>query len=492
MQQLSGLDTLFLNIETGATYGHVSGLALFDPATTSGPTDFDSLKALIDARIHLVPPYRRRLVEVPFGLDQPYWIEDPDFDLDFHVRHIGLPAPGDTRQLAAQVERIVSRPLDRRRPLWELYMIEGLDSGYIAQLSKIHHCAIDGVTGAEILASLLDASPEGRDVEPPVKAWRPDREPSDVEMLRRGLLSVALSPVKGARLGAKALSSLPAITRSAFEMPALAQLKTLGGRPTDALLSEASTRPPRTSFNTRIGPHRHFGFTSIPLSDVKTVRRAYDVTINDVVMAMCAGALRGYLDGRGELPVDPLIAMVPISVRTDEAAGMVGNQVAGMTASLHTHVPDPIGRLESIHASMLIAKETHEAIPAALLQDVAQFSPPAVTARAARVVTRASARNWVDLPYNIVISNVPGPQFPLYGGGARLVANYPISAIHDGVGLNITVQSYDGNLDVGVVGCRDLVPDVWNIVDRLRAATDELKEHAQKRLAEQQTVEARS
>ena len=278
-------------------------------------------------------------------------------------------------------------------------------------------------------------------------------------MLCRGLLSVARSPLKGARLGAKTFSNLPAITRYAVGTPSLSRLVSLTGRPSNTLLSEAPSTPPRTSFNTRIGPHRHLAFTSIPLHDVAIVENTYGVSLDDVVMSMCAGALRTYLDDRDELPDDPLIAMIP---------------VANMTASLHTHVADPEARLESIHASMLIAEETHQAIPETLLDEAAQFSPPAVTARAARVVARASARNWVDLPYNVVISNVPGPQVALFGAGARLVANYPISAIHDGAGLNIAVQSYDGNLDVGIVGCRELVPDVSRIADLLHTSLDEL------------------
>jgi diacylglycerol O-acyltransferase len=457
MQQLSGLDTLFLNIESGTTYGHVGGLALFESAAE--PMGFDDLKTLINDRLHLVPASRRRLVEVPLGLDQPYWIEDPDFDIDFHVRHIALPAPGDDRQLAAQVGRIMSRPLDRRRPLWELYVIEGLGGGRVAQLTKIHHCAIDGVSGAEILTNILGPDPSGRDIPEPDTPWRADTEPSEIDMLCRGLLSVARSPLKGARLGAKTFSNLPAITRYAVGTPSLSRLVSLTGRPSNTLLSEAPSTPPRTSFNTRIGPHRHIAFTSIPLHDVKVVENTYGVSPDDVVMAMCAGALRTYLDDRDELPDDPLIAMIP---------------VASMTASLHTHVADPEARLESIHASMLIAEETHQAIPATLLHEAAQFSPPAVTARAARVVARASAHNWVDRPYNVVISNVPGPLVALFGAGARLVANYPISAIHDGAGLNIAVQSYDGNLDVGIVGCRELVPDVSRIADLLHTSLGEL------------------
>jgi WS/DGAT/MGAT family acyltransferase len=193
MHQLTGLDTSFLNLETPTTYGHVSGLAIFDPSSASVPSTFEDVKRLIEERIHLLPPYRRRLVEVPFGLDHPYWIEDPDFDLDFHVRHMGLPAPGDARQLAEQVSRIVARPLDRTRPLWELYVIEGLEGGYVAQLTKIHHCAIDGVSGAELLTTLLDLTPEPRKVEAPRRAWRPEPVPTAVEMWARGMLKENLA-----------------------------------------------------------------------------------------------------------------------------------------------------------------------------------------------------------------------------------------------------------------------------------------------------------
>jgi WS/DGAT/MGAT family acyltransferase len=477
MQQLTGLDTSFLNLETPTTYGHVSGLAIFDPASAPVPSTFDDVKDLIMERIHLLPPYRRRLVEVPFGLDHPYWIEDPDFDLDFHVRHMGLPPPGDARQLAEQVSRIVARPLDRRRPLWELYLIEGLDKGYVAQLTKIHHCAIDGVSGAEILATLLDLSPEPRKVDPPRRPWRPEPEPTDIEMWLRGIWAVAGTPRKGVRLARQALRNLPALSRSLGfgSLPGEALINRALGRRPDPLLSEASTPAPRTRFNIEITPHRRFAFGSLSLDDVKEIKNARGVTVNDVVMALCAGALRRYLDERRELPKEPLVAMVPVSIRTEDQAGTFGNQVSAMTASLHTHIADPLQRLDRIHESMRIAKEQHRALPATLLQDFAQFAPPAVAARAARVIARATTSNWMDVPFNVVISNVPGPQFPLYGLGSRLVAHYPVSAINDGVGLNITVQSYNGSLDFGIISCREMTPDLWDLIDYLHDALDELK-----------------
>ncbi len=483
MQQLTGLDTSFLNMESPTTYGHVCGLAVFDPSTASRPATLDDVKALIEERIHLLPPYRRRLVEVPFGLDHPYWIEDPDFDIDFHVRHIGLPPPGDRRQLSEQVSRIVARPLDRSRPLWELYLIEGLEGGLNAQLTKIHHCCIDGVSGAEMLATLLDVSPEPRKVEAPRRAWRPEAQPSEIEMMARGAWAVMGTPRKGFRLARQAVRHLPDLAKTLGfgELPGTSMINRALGRKPDPMLSEASTPAPRTSFNDSITPHRRFAYGSLSLEEVKEIKNAFGVTVNDVVMALCSGALRRYLEERKELPADPLIAMVPVSVRTEEQQGTFGNQVSAMSASLHTHIADPVQRLESIHESMSIAKEQHKALPANLMQDFAQFAPPAVAARAARVIARATVANWVDVPFNVVISNVPGPQFPIYGIGARLVANYPVSAINDGVGLNITVQSYNGSLDFGIIACRELMPDVWDVMDYLGDALQELKELAKKK-----------
>ncbi len=476
MKQLSGLDTSFLNMETPTTYGHVSALAIFDPTTAPGPVTLDDIKRVLTERMHLLPPYRRRLVQVPFGLDHPYWIEDPDFDLDFHVRHIGLPPPGDQQQLAEQVSRIVARPLDRSRPLWELYLIEGLENGLMAQLTKIHHCAIDGVSGAEILTTLLDLTPEPPRVEPPRRAWRPEPEPTQIEMWMRGAFAVAGTPRKGFRLMREAVRNLPELANrmGIDEAPGANLINQLIGRRPDPMLSEASTPAPVTSFNDRITPHRRFAFGSVSLATVKEVKSAHGVTVNDVVLAICAGALRRFLEERHELPESPLLAMVPVSVRTESQRGTFGNQVSAMTASLHTDIADPVERLQAIHQSMRIAKDKHEALPASLLQDFAQFTPPAVAARAARVIARATVANWVDPPFNVVISNVPGPQFPIYSAGARLVANYPVSAINDGVGLNITVQSYNGNLDFGLVACRELLPDLWDLMDYLREAVDEL------------------
>ena len=480
MQQLTGLDTSFLNMETSTTYGHICGLGIFDPTTSAAPFSLDEVKRIISERLHLLPPFRRRLVEVPFGLDHPYWIEDPHFDLDFHVRHIGLPPPGDKRQLGEQVSRLAARPLDRSRPLWELYVIQGLEGGLIAQLTKIHHCAIDGVSGAEIMTTLLDITPEVRKVKAPRRPWRPEPVPSEIEMWSRGVMGVAGTPRKGFRLVRETIRNFPVLAKSMGieELTGASLINSVIGRKPDPMLSEASTPAPRTSFNERISPHRRFAFGSVSLDTVKEIKGILGATVNDVVLGLCSAALRRYLEERHELPSDPLLAMVPVSVRTEEQKGTFGNQVSAMTASLHTHIKDPVQRIAAIHQSMKIAKDKHQALPAHLLQDFAQFAPPAVAARAARVIARATVDAWLDPPFNVVISNVPGPQFPIYYIGTRLVANYPVSAINDGVGLNITVQSYNGNLDFGLVACRDLLPDVWDLVDYLHDAVNELADAA--------------
>ena len=480
MQQLSGLDSSFLNMETPTTYGHFSGLTLYDPSTASEPVTLERLKQLMEERMHLVPLYRRRLVEVPLGLDHPYWIEDPDFDLDFHVRHIAVPPPGTPQQLSALVARIAARPLDRSRPLWELYMIEGLQDGYVAHLTKVHHCAIDGVSGAEILTTLLDLTPEPRKIDPPRRGWRPEPEPTQIEMLARTAWGLLGAPRKVWRLQREAIRYLPELARSlGFQsLPGQSIIDRVLRRQPTPMMSEAPTVAPRMSFNGAITPHRRFAFGSIPLEDVKEIKNKLGVTVNDVVMALCAGALRRYLLQQNELPPEPLVAMVPVSVRSDDDAQKLGNQISAMTASLHTHVAEPIERIKRIHESMRIAKEQHQALPATLLQDFAQFAPPAVAARAARVIARATVANWVDPPFNVVISNVPGPQFPLYGVGAKVVANYPVSAINDGVALNMTVMSYNGNIDFGLLSCRELMPDIWDLMDFVYDSLAELKEAA--------------
>lgn len=460
MRQLTGLDSSFLRMETPTTYGHVASLAIFDPSTSPHPVGYHEIRELIESRLHLVPQFRRRLVEVPLGLDHPYWIEDPDFDLDFHLRHIAVPPPGDRGQLAELAVRIAARHLDRTRPLWEMYVIEGLEGGFIAELTKIHHACIDGVAGAEILGVLLDLEPEAPATPPPTTPWQWEREPSSGEMLARGVLGALTQPRVGMRLARQSVPALGSIMRN-FALTAP------GVKKRDDVLSRPSVSAPRTPFNGVITAHRRWAFGSLPVSSVKTVKNAMGATVNDVVMALCAGALRRWLIEHDALPDGPLLAMVPVSIRDESERGDGGNRISAMVAVLPTDEADPRRRIEAMQAEMAVAKDTHGALPASLLQDFAQFTPPSVLGTASRVAARARLMDRVNLPFNVVISNVPGPQFPLYTSGARMEGIYPISAIVDGVGLNMTMMSYNGNLDFGLVADRDMVPDIWSLIDYL-------------------------
>jgi diacylglycerol O-acyltransferase len=432
----------------------------------------------MEERLPLLPPFRWRLAEVPFGLDYPYWIDDPDFDLEYHVRELALPPPGDERQLSEQVARIMARPLDRARPLWELYLIHGLEDGNVGMLTKIHHSVIDGLSGAEIMTVLLDLAPEGREVEQPAESHG-EREPGELEMLGRGLLGVPRYPL---RLLRSLPSALPNLDETAFSaLPGshtVARLTSRLGRTVrrdGEVVERLSLRPPRTSFNGRVSAHRRFVFGQLSLEDVKTVKNEYGYTVNDVIVSICAGAVRTWLVEHGELPDDPLVAQIPVSVRSEEQAGTYGNRIVLMHAPLFTNEADPVQRLHKTHEAMRVMKERHRALPADVLKDANHFIPPAVFSRAARATFALTSSTRGRPSWNLVISNVPGPQFPLYCAGARLAANYPVSVITDGMGLNITVMSYCGHLDFGIVADRDQMPDVWRLIDWLGEAIEELK-----------------
>lgn len=490
MRQLSGIDVSFLNMETSNTYGHVSSLNIYDPASAPGGAGLAATKQLILERLHLLAPLRRRLVTVPFGLDLPYWIEDPDFDIDYHVRHHAVPSPGTPEQLGETVARIHGRALDRSRPLWELYVIEGVDEDrLIAQFTKVHHAAIDGAAGAEMLAALLDIDPGFRPGGPPA-IWQPEPVPSEQELLSLTLRAYAVRPEKMVRQSIRVVRGLADASGSGgLRMLADVASRPLPGRAGTLLRTRLNatatfdpdrppalptTAAPRTPWNRSISPHRRFAFASIALEDAKQVRRAVGCTFNDVVMALCSGLLRRYLIEHDCLPEDPLIAMVPVSVRTGTEADTFQNRVSALLADLATDEEEPLTRLARVHSSMSVAKEQFAAIPAEALQDFTNFAPPAVAARAMRMISRLKVADIVNPPFNLVISNVPGPNFPLYSAGAQLLAYFPVSALIDGQGLNITVQSYDGSLDFGFIADRGLVPDVWRMTELLREAMDEL------------------
>jgi WS/DGAT/MGAT family acyltransferase len=472
MQQLTGLDAAFLALDSPTAYGHVGSVSILDPPEGGEALTLERLTELIESRLQLVPLFRRRLVEVPFGLDQPYWIEDPDFDIEFHVRELALPAPGDDHQLAVQAARLHARPLDRRRPLWETYLIHGLQGGRQAVYVKVHHAAIDGVSGNDLLAALMDTSPQPREADE-LHTWHPEAEPGAARLLARSAASLATNPVRAARVSVDIVRSLPAFVSSPARpwLPLIDRYLLRRGR--GVVLSAPPLIAPATPFNKNIGPHRRWAFTSVPLAEVKAIKNAADVTVNDVVMALCAGALRTWLKKHDALPEGPLVAAVPVSIRTEEQKGTHGNRVSSVIASLPTHLADPAARLAAVHEAMRAAKEQHNALPAELLTDIAQFSMPALANQANRLATRLRLLERVP-PFNLIISNVPGPTVDLYLCGARLDGVYPLSAIADGQGLNLTALGSNGRLNFGALADRDLVPDVDLIIDALKDEIDAL------------------
>jgi WS/DGAT/MGAT family acyltransferase len=472
MRQLTSLDAQFLALENGRQTGHVGALAVLDPSTKpSGKLDVDDLRELVLQRLPLLPPLRWRLAEVPLGLDYPYWVDDAHFDLEYHIRELALPAPGSDEQLSEQVARIISRPLDRERPLWELYVIQGYADGCVAMLTKIHHALIDGISGNEIMGLLLDLGPEGPSM-PDEHDWKGKAEgmPGTTEMLARAALGVPRYP-------ARLLRALPRAMPNIQDTP-LGNLPGAGvvgsmtsripglGRSRVKHLPERFTAP-HTSFNGRISPHRRFAFGKLSLDDVKTIKNHYATTVNDVIVSVCAGAVRRWLLEHEELPDNPLVAQIPVSVRAEDQIGTFGNRILLMGAPLFTDIEDPVQRLQTTHEFLSDMKERHKALPATLLQDANHFIPPAVFARAAQLTFRLSSSGLAAPTWNLVISNVPGPQIPLYCAGAKLLANYPVSVITDAMGLNVTLMSYLGYIDVGIVADRDQMPDVQNLIDWL-------------------------
>jgi WS/DGAT/MGAT family acyltransferase len=480
MKQLSGLDASFLYLETPSQFGHVSSLSIFE--RPEDDPDYEPLTAWreqIERRLDLLEPLRRRLRNVPFGLDHPFWVEDPDFDLDFHVRHTAIPPPGGDAQIAEVVARIVARPLDRARPLWETYVIEGLPGDRFAILTKVHHATIDGASGAELLTLMLDHDPEGDDLPVAVDEWRPAQVPTDIEVLVRAVPGLVRKPGRALVLTARTARQLGRATRNPVMVATANQVRDSLRGPLGAVLNIGRQRspegevvgplpslaPPPTPFNRTISPHRKFAFRSTSLDTVKAIKNALGATVNDVVMAVCAGGLRTWLEHRQALPDRPLTAAIPVSVRTGEETEKWTNRVSAIIASLPTDEPDPVSRVHRVHDAMVNAKGLFDAVPADALTDFAQFPPPAVFAQAMRTATRLTGR--LRSPVNLIISNVPGPREPLYAAGAKLLHYYPVSTIVDGQGLNITVQSYLDTLDFGLVGCRQLVPDLWELLDAI-------------------------
>ncbi|MGH0028876.1 MAG: WS/DGAT/MGAT family O-acyltransferase [Myxococcota bacterium] len=467
MQQLSGLDASFLYFETANAPMHIGSLAIYDQSTVEGGlVTFKSLLANVEQRLHRARCFRQKLVNVPFDLDHPYWIEDDAFDLEYHLRHIALPKPGDWRQLCIQTARLHSRPLDLSRPLWEMTVIEGLDNvpglppGSFAVVTKIHHAAIDGVSGAELAAAIHDLTP-GAPVPPPEEEWKPERSPSWLELSGRLALNNIRQPFRAARMLGQ---SLPAVRRWRQEMASRPE------PPDDESV-------PRTRFNGTVSPLRVVEGRRFDLGEVREIKKTVvGATVNDAIITLCGGALRRYLEHHGELPEESLWAMTPVSVRTEDEAGTAGNQVSSMLMSVKSDVADPAERLAAVTAGSQRSKELTKAVGARLMTDASQFIPGSLAGLAARAYSRFGLANRIDPFFNTVITNVPGPQQDLYWNDARLVANYGLGPVMDGMGIIHAVFSYCGEITVTATSCREMMPDPQFYADCLQTSFDELKQ----------------
>ena len=453
MDRLSGLDASFLYFETGTNLLHVCGLLQLDTSTMPDGYEFDRLRESLRERIGGNPAFRRKVHDHLFNLDHPVWVDDEHFDIEHHVRRVTVSPPGDRAKLADVCADIAGQPLDRSRPLWEMWVIEGLADGSIAVMTKMHHATVDGVSGASLVSELCSLEPGA----PPITAGAPKPapapRPSDRRIIADGAFRLAKRPVKFAKLLGPTVGVLPEWINRARRGAAM----------------PAPFTAPRTSFNGTITGHRSVAFVRLDLDVVKEVKNAFGCTVNDVVLTMCSGALRKYLEDRNELPDSSLVAMVPVSVHGKTTAPGT-NKVSGMFSLLASDIADPVERLAAIAEQNRVAKDHHKTISASILQDWAQFAAPNTFALAVRLYSKLRLAERHPVIHNLVISNVPGPPLPIYFLGARITGFYPFGPVFDGAGLNITVISNDGHLDVGLIACRELAPQLWELADDMPIA----------------------
>jgi len=462
MKRLGGTDALFLSMETPSWHQHVGGLTILDPEGRQ--VTFKRVLENVERRIPLAPKFRWKLKEVPLRLDRPVWVDDPDFDVRKHVRRIGVPSPGGPRETAEVAGQLLSYQLDRRRPLWELWYLEGLAHGRLGMVMKYHHSLLDGIAGASLATVLMDLEPEPDPASipplPPPEEASAGPTPSELELLARGLVPDLGVPVRTARY----------LTTTAARLGTMANFLRRDEKSRTALM-----RAPKTPFNAAIGPNRALAFASVSLDDVRKVKEHHDVKVNDVILALAAGTLRSYLEDIDELPEDPLISGVPVSTRADGDTAM-DNQVATIFVSLATDLIDPVERLRAIHESSMSAKEMGQAVRARQIQSIGEVASPLILGTAIRAVYGAQLIARSPMRINTLVSNIPGPPVPLYTCGARVTGIYSSSVILEGMGVNITVLSYIDRIDFGIHVDPDLVPDPWRIADGIPEALAELME----------------
>ncbi|MDQ3958268.1 MAG: wax ester/triacylglycerol synthase family O-acyltransferase [Actinomycetota bacterium] len=451
-ERLSVLDELFLHLEGPDTHMHVGGAAIFE----GPPPEYEEVLDMIRRRLQLVPRFRQKLATVPFGLGRPVWVDDTHFNLEYHVRHTALPSPGDDTKFRRLTARIMSQQLDRTKPLWEIWFAEGLTNDRFALISKTHHCLVDGVSGADIMSVILDLGPEPQQVEP--EPWHPDPEPTADRLLVDALRERLTSPGEIIRTVQSSMMDPAKIPNRLLEsVRALA-----------AFVGGSLDFAPTSSLNRAIGPHRRFETVLVDLAEVKRIKNGLGGTVNDVVLAAVAGGLRRLLKTRGESTDElELRAMVPVSVRAEADRGALGNRVASMWAPLPVYEPDAVARLEKISETMRDLKASGQAVGAQVLASLGEYAPPTILAQAARLVARQRA-------FNLVVTNVPGPQIPLYTLGREMVEVYPVLPLADNTTLGVALLSYNGAIGFGLLGDYDTAPDLAVLAEGIEKSIAEL------------------
>lgn len=470
MQQLSGQDASFVYLETPHTPMHIGSVGIYDPSTAPGGfVRFKDILRFIEQRLPGARSFRQRLVRVPFDVDHPYWIEDPEFDIEFHVRHIALPKPGDWRQLCIQVARLHARPMDLTKPLWEFTIVEGLDNidglppGCFALVSKVHHAAIDGMSGVEMSAAVHDLDPN-MEARVANDDWAPEALPSTADLLARSYMNSLKQPLRW----------METVGRS---LPGIGRLATQAAKGEVSLSN--SRMAPKTRFNGKVGPHRVFDAVPLPLASIREIKDALPgATVNDVILTIVGGGLRKYLQGKNELPKETLTAMAPISVRAEGEKAALGNLVSAMVVPLGTHIADPMERLRQVHEAAVNSKAMTNAVGARTLADYSQLIPSGLAGLAARLYTRIGAANAHAPIYNTVVTNVPGSRVPLYFCGARMVGMYGTAPVFDGMGIINPIYSYGNVIAISFTADRDMLPDPEVYAAALRESYLELKEAA--------------
>ncbi|MCB0994067.1 MAG: wax ester/triacylglycerol synthase family O-acyltransferase [Acidimicrobiales bacterium] len=455
VQRLSGTDALFLSAETPAWLQSVGGLTILDPAD-SPDFSYDAVVANLRERIALVPKLRWKLRSVPLGLDRPVWVADRDFDLDNHLHRVTVPRPGGRRETAEVVGKILGHQIDRSRPLWELWYLDGIVNGRVAMVMKYHHCMLDGVAGSGMASLMLDLEQFPEEPPAPPPTVDDPSEPSELELLARGAFTASTSPLRAARYSAQ-------LARRALSVANFARSNEL----------PPFMAAPPSPINGPVGQRRAFSFASVSLADVKAVRRAFGVKANDVFLALCAGALRSHLLERGELPDKPLTTGVPVSTR-EEGDDSLDNRVAFMLVSLATDIADPAERIAAIHRSSTNAKAFTAAFRSTGLNSLGEVAPPLVVQSAIRLAAGSGLLDHMPSMSNTLISNVPGPPFTLWSVGAKVTGIFSTSVIMQDMGANITLFSYGDRVDFGIHVDPDVVADPWAIADALPVAMAEL------------------